>query len=273
MQAYIEHKAGPFTNAPTTTGFVPLHMADPNLAEPEKHIQSLIAAFQKAHPDADPAGRNPLLARQLVDRNEAVGQMVLLGVGANINNVEFPSKIFIHDAPGNWITLGVCSTRSLSRGSIHIESSDPTKQPIIDPAYFSHPLDLDIAARSMLHALSLVAVEPMQSVFKKDAKGGLIIHPAWTKDLPKTIEEAKELVAANTVTEYHPIGTCAMLPKEKGGVIDSNLKVYGTSNVRVVDASIFPTHVQGNIVSLVYAVAEKGADLIKGKQTNGVNGH
>ena len=63
-----------------------------------------------------------------------------------------------------------------------------------------------------------------------------------------------------------------MLPKEKGGVVDSNLKVYGTSNVKVVDASIFPTHVQGNIVSLVYAVAEKGADLIRGKQAKAVNG-
>jgi choline dehydrogenase len=181
MAAYIEHKAGPFTNAPTTTGFTSLHIADPNLKEPEKHIQSIVAAFQKAHPDADPAGRNPLLARQLTDRNEAVGQMVLLGVGANISNVEFPSKIFLHDAPGNWITLGICSTRSLSRGSVHIESSDPTKQPVIDPAYFSHPLDLDIAARSILHMISLMSVEPMASVLKRDANGGLIIHPSWRK--------------------------------------------------------------------------------------------
>jgi choline dehydrogenase len=203
MAAYIEHKAGPFTNAPTTTGFTSLHIADPNLKEPEKHIQSIVAAFQKAHPDADPAGRNPLLARQLTDRNEAVGQMVLLGVGANISNVEFPSKIFLHDAPGNWITLGICSTRSLSRGSVHIESSDPTKQPVIDPAYFSHPLDLDIAARSILHMISLMSVEPMASVLKRDANGGLIIHPSWTKEMPKTVEEAKELAAANTVTEVY----------------------------------------------------------------------
>jgi choline dehydrogenase-like flavoprotein len=56
-----------------------------------------------------------------------------------------------------------------------------------------------------------------------------------------------------------------MLPKESGGVVGSNLKVYGTSNVRVCDASVFPLHVQGNIQSLVYAVAERTADLIKGK--------
>jgi choline dehydrogenase-like flavoprotein len=56
-----------------------------------------------------------------------------------------------------------------------------------------------------------------------------------------------------------------MLPREKGGVVDSQCKVYGTTNVRVVDASIYPTHVQGNIVSLTYAVAEKAADIIKGR--------
>jgi choline dehydrogenase len=209
MAAYIEHKAGPFTNAPTTTGFTSLHMADPGLKEPEKHIQSLVAAFQKAHPDADPAGRNPLLARQLTDPNEAVAQIVLLGVGANITNADSPSKIFIHDAPGNWITPGICSTRSLSRGSVHIESSDPTKQPIIDPAYYSHPLDLDIAARGVLHILSLMAVEPMASVLKRDAKGNMIPHPTWTKELPKTVEEAKEFAAANTITEV----CCLSLPR------------------------------------------------------------
>jgi choline dehydrogenase len=201
MAAYIEHKAGPFTNAPTTTGFLSLNMTDPDLSEPEKHIQSIVAEFQKANPHADPAGRNPLLARQLTDRNEAIAQMVLLGVGADISQSATPSKIFVHDAPGNWITIGACSTRSLSRGSVHIESSDPKKQPTIDPAYFSHPLDLDISARTILHTLSLVAVEPLASVLKRDAKGGVIVHPGWTKDLPKTLEEAKELVAANTVTE------------------------------------------------------------------------
>ena len=90
--------------------------------------------------------------------------------------------------------------------------------------------------------------------------------------VPNDLDEAVEFARNNTVTEYHPIGTCAMLPKEKGGVVDQELRVYGTSNVRVCDASIFPLHVQGNIVSLVYAVAEKGADLINGrKYMNGVN--
>lgn len=53
-----------------------------------------------------------------------------------------------------------------------------------------------------------------------------------------------------------------MLPRELGGVVDSNLVVYGTENVRVVDASILPTQISGHLTSLIYAVAERAADLM-----------
>lgn len=65
-------------------------------------------------------------------------------------------------------------------------------------------------------------------------------------------------------SNYHPISTAAMLPKEAGGVVDESLKVYGTSNVRVVDASVLPMQVSGHLSSTVYAVAERAADIIKG---------
>jgi len=54
-----------------------------------------------------------------------------------------------------------------------------------------------------------------------------------------------------------------MMLKELGGVVDSNLKVYGVGNVRVVDASVMPTQVSGHLSSTIYAIAEKAADIIK----------
>ncbi|KAF5867956.1 putative glucose-methanol-choline oxidoreductase protein [Botrytis fragariae] len=77
-------------------------------------------------------------------------------------------------------------------------------------------------------------------------------------------EEAKKYVLDTAVTAYHNCGTAAMLPKEKGGVINDKLMVHGTSNLRMVDASIFPLIPRGNIQSSVYAVVEKAADIIKG---------
>jgi choline dehydrogenase-like flavoprotein len=54
-----------------------------------------------------------------------------------------------------------------------------------------------------------------------------------------------------------------MMPKELGGVVNNRLRVYGTKNVRVVDASIMPFQVSGHLSSTVYAIAERAADMIK----------
>jgi choline dehydrogenase-like flavoprotein len=56
-----------------------------------------------------------------------------------------------------------------------------------------------------------------------------------------------------------------MMPYELGGVVDTNLTVYGTTNVRVVDASVVPFQVCGHLTSTLYAVAEKAADAIKAR--------
>jgi choline dehydrogenase len=142
MAAYIEHKAGPFAAPPTTTGFSSLEKVQPDFPNAEQHIQALLAEYAKKYPDADPAGRDPLLARQLLNPKEAVCQIVTLATGIDVTKAEEASKIFPSEEPGMWFGLGACSTRSLSRGSVHINSADPKTHPTIDPAYFKHPLDV-----------------------------------------------------------------------------------------------------------------------------------
>lgn len=77
------------------------------------------------------------------------------------------------------------------------------------------------------------------------------------------LDAAKDYVRTTALSSYHPVGTCAMLPRGQGGVVSNRLIVYGTKNVRVVDASIMPLIPRGNIQSTVYAVAERASDLIK----------
>ncbi|KAJ7226613.1 GMC oxidoreductase [Mycena rebaudengoi] len=79
----------------------------------------------------------------------------------------------------------------------------------------------------------------------------------------KTDEEITEFIHRSIGTVAHPIGTASMLPREKGGVVDPSLKVYGTANLRVVDASIIPVNISAHIQATVYAIAEKAADIIK----------
>ena len=78
-----------------------------------------------------------------------------------------------------------------------------------------------------------------------------------------TKEAVTQLAMATVGMHFHPVGTCSMRPLEIGCVVNDRLVVYGTKNLRVVDASIFPMHMQGNNLPLTYWVAEKAADLIK----------
>ncbi|KAJ0153841.1 hypothetical protein HZ326_3741 [Fusarium oxysporum f. sp. albedinis] len=64
-------------------------------------------------------------------------------------------------------------------------------------------------------------------------------------------------------TERHPSGTAAMMPLELGGVADPELKVYGTCNLRIADASIMPLILLAHLQASVYGIAEKAADMIK----------
>jgi choline dehydrogenase-like flavoprotein len=255
MELYKKTKGGPLANTVTTTGFLPYHTlaASSSIADVEKHISEV---------SKEPLSALDNLAKiQLIDEREAAVQLLFVLKGVDTAKMDTPKLGWSHDFPGAYSTLVACTTRTFSRGSVHINSADPTQHPDIDPAYLSHPLDVDVLAQAILHFQEMARTEQMGEFLKKNANGDNVPCPGMTE--PKTLEEAKDHVHKHASTEFHPIGTCSMLPKDQGGVVDSKLKVYGTTNVRVCDASIFPMHVQGNIQSLVYAVAEKTADMIK----------
>ncbi len=158
----------------------------------------------------------------------------------------------------NLASLGVMQSIPFSHGSSHIASSNPDHSPSIDPRFFSNPLDLEIMANHLLTLQKIRSKSPLGAFFKQDGQR-FTPDPAITN-----LETARKYLRDNAVTTHHSCGTAAMLPRAKGGVVDQDLIVYGTRNLRIVDASIFPVIPQANPMSTVYAVAEKAADLIKG---------
>jgi choline dehydrogenase-like flavoprotein len=72
------------------------------------------------------------------------------------------------------------------------------------------------------------------------------------------LKQAEDLMEDMVLGEYHICGSVAM-----GDALDSHLRVKGAEGLRVIDASVFPNNVSGNICSSVYALAEKGADIVK----------
>ncbi|GAB1198538.1 hypothetical protein APSETT444_007861 [Aspergillus pseudonomiae] len=148
----------------------------------------------------------------------------------------------------------------LSRGSCHISSSNPSDYPIVDPRYLTHPADLEMLARHARFIDVIAASQPLASMLKPGGKRSLG-SPDDLRKIP--LDDVKEYVKCAGKSTFYLTSTCAMMPREKGGVVDSRLRVWGAKGLRIVDASVIPIIPRGNTQSTVYAIAERAADLIR----------
>ncbi|KAG9964118.1 alcohol oxidase, partial [Aureobasidium melanogenum] len=152
-------------------------------------------------------------------------------------------------------TLPLAIIRPSSRGAIYINTTDPLAAPVINFNTFSHPMDMAIAIASVKKIREWASSPPMQAL------GIVETFPGRNVLTDAEIEEA--IRSAATSSWQHPSSTTAMMKREWGGVVDAELRVYGTKGLRIVDAGVFPMVVAGHSSSSVYAVAEKAADIIK----------
>lgn len=156
-------------------------------------------------------------------------------------------------AGGN--TVSVAMIRPFSRGTMNINSTNPNAPPVVDFGTFSHPTDLTVAVESLKKVRAWMASGPMQEIDAVETYPGT--------NVSTDAQIAASIKTFATSSWQHPTSSCAMLPEKLGGVVDSQLRVYGVKNLRIVDASIFPMSVGGHTSATVYAVAEKAADIIK----------
>lgn len=158
---------------------------------------------------------------------------------------------------GNYVTVVAMLAHPFSRGSCHI-SPDPSHQPEIKFNYLSHPLDTEILARHLRLIERLFQKPTFRAITKPNGK-------RLPRSFPypiSSLEDAKKILPINAATNYHPCSTCSMMREDLGGVIDERMRVYGTKNVRVCDASVLPIIPRGNILTAVYAFAEKAAEMV-----------
>ncbi|KAI0689397.1 alcohol oxidase [Cytidiella melzeri] len=159
--------------------------------------------------------------------------------------------------PGKrYVTMMLVLNHGFSRGTVHSASKDPSEAPEIDPRYLSKDIDLELMYEHFVRMRHIASLSPFKDMIARELNPGPEVS---------TEEDIKKWIRNSFATIYHTIGTCSMLPKEKGGVVSPELKVYGTKNLRVVDISVVPLHVGANTQSTAYGLGEIAADIIEGK--------
>jgi len=161
------------------------------------------------------------------------------------------------NANGHWLPRGhgygiiFVALRPHSRGSVKIASNDPFAKPAIDFNFLADPRDMQVLVKGFEVARRVLGAESFAPLRSHE------ILPGPAVQQPHEIEAH---IRRTLVTVHHPCGTCRI-----GDVVDEKLRVKGVEGLRVVDASVIPTVISGNSNIPVNAVAERGADLIRGK--------
>jgi choline dehydrogenase len=141
-----------------------------------------------------------------------------------------------------------------SHGHLELRSTDPTQYPAIFANYLEKQNDLQRLVESVKLARRLASTKAFAPF------GGVEVEPG------PQVQSDQEIVAfirKRQSTMFHPVGTCKM-GRDEMAVVDEELRVHGVHGLRVIDASIMPTIVNGNTNAPTIMIAEKGADLISG---------
>ena len=140
--------------------------------------------------------------------------------------------------------------KPLSRGTITIDPANPMDGgPLVDFQTMVNPVDIEVMVEMIRFSRKWAATKAMSELSPLENWPGLDVQS--DHDIMDHIRGMAESSIG------HESGTCAMMPREKGGVVDPDLLVYGVPGLSVADASIMPLVPSTNLCATVYAVAEK----------------
>jgi choline dehydrogenase len=160
---------------------------------------------------------------------------------------------------GHAMTIAPVLVSPKARGRVWLRSSDPSAKPRILTNSLSEPEDIDSLLAGMRLAREIAAQEPLASKVIRELKPGP--DTSDQSDLEADLRRRVELI-------YHPVGTCRM-GEDDDAVVDPELRVRGLEGVRVIDASVMPLIPGGNTNAPTIMIAERAADLIRGRALAG----
>jgi len=154
------------------------------------------------------------------------------------------------------VTLNTAFLRPRSRGTVRLQSADPSAPPLIDPNYWADAYDREMSIRGFRLGRRIMAQDAFKPYVKGEALPGADVQ---------TDDEIAAYAGKHAKTDYHPVATCAMGPDDSAdAVVDLQLRVRGVEGLRVCDSAVMPLLVSANTNAATIMVAEKAADLVRG---------
>jgi len=142
-----------------------------------------------------------------------------------------------------------------SRGMVMLQSPDPNAHPRIVQRFLSRDADWRSLRAGVRMARDVAAQTALRPFLAKE------IAPGADKSSDADIDAH---IRNTSITVHHPLGTCKMgADADETAVVDTNFKVRGTEALRVVDASVMPDLVSGNINAAVIMMAERASEVIR----------
>ncbi|QRW17357.1 GMC oxidoreductase [Rhizoctonia solani] len=173
---------------------------------------------------------------------------------SDVEMLPHPGKYTIRDFSKSRADRVVQQNRIIDCHAQHLNTSDSVLPPAMDANYLSKQVDRSILVESVKFADKLAKAEPLATILV--ARQG----PSPDRESDKVITKRAK---GNNRTSHHPIGTAVMASESFGGVMDEMPKVYGTSSLRVMSASVILVHLAVQLHHTVYGIAERATDVIK----------
>ncbi|XP_053977905.1 glucose dehydrogenase [FAD, quinone]-like isoform X1 [Hylaeus volcanicus] len=185
-----------------------------------------------------------------ISKDNGVALRKAMGISDKVYNEYFAPLTY-----KNTITIAPVLLHPKSKGEVKLRSSDPFDPPLIDPKYLSNKDDIAVLIDGFQFVKKLAETDAMKTV------GASIYQkhfPGCENEIFDSTKYWECYIQHLTLTSYHPAGTCRM-----GDVVDQTFRVYGVTNLYVVDASILPSLPSGNINAAILMLAEKAARMFK----------
>jgi choline dehydrogenase len=161
----------------------------------------------------------------------------------------------LDDEPG--MTAASFALRPLSRGHIRARTAHAGDKPLIQPNYLDHETDRQV---------TVAGLRLDRAIFRTPELAHYFDHEMVPGDDAQTDDELLDFARRYGTTVFHLVGTCRMGAADRDNVVSDELKVHGIEGLRVVDASVMPTMPSANTNAATMMIAEKGADMILGRE-------